>query len=467
MRYIAVVDVKEDFSSVAVFTRGWKGAELAGGGLVRGGFADAVREAAHKVKEKIYRISPEKPFIILLVPRRLVHVTTVEIPARNETFLEKMMKFEVARHFPVPSEQLVHDFMLAGRVTGGFAVNLAGLKRTDFNAYFDAAREAGIAPDEVSFSSAAWILPDVPDDEITKRIFVEVLPEGFEMSVLDGARLLYSRFNLFKPKLEEKYFHKRNVLGSSSARGIADKILAELNQIRLVSGIEHLSEYLKKLFIAGGGAMRKDIGRRLAEMPEFADSFISYLPAGDDETGFDYVAAVTGAEVMDKKSQRFNFIPADMRTGDGRKATRRFTVSITMAVLAVLWIASTYLSQWKTATDLKRELANLKSKAGGVEEVDLRIEEYQSYFESFKKFSATPSFTMDLLEGITNVLPRDSFLVDMEIHGGVITVSGLSKDASSLLKIMEADQHFKSVRMAGAVKTVGKNEKFKIRMELE
>lgn len=467
MRCIAVVDIKEDFSFIAIFTRGWKGAELAGSSLVRGGFTDSAWGTARKVKEEIDRISPEKPFTILLLPRRFVHVTTTEIPARNETFLKKMMEFEVTRHFPVSPERLVYDFMIAGRVKGGFAVNIAGLKRTDFNACFEAAQKAGIAPDEVSFSSSAWISPNVPDDDITKRFFIEVAPEGFEMSVVDGTRILYSRFNFFKPKLEEKNFHKRDVGSRSPARGIAEKILAELQNIRLVSGIEHLNEYLKKLFIAGG-ALQKDVGRQLAEMPEFADSQISCLPAGEGESGFGYVATVAGAQAMDKDGRRFNFIPADMASGSGQETAQRFKkFSIAIAVLAVLWIASTYLAQWKTTADLKRELARLKAEVGGVEEVHLRIEEYRSYFESFKKISATPSFDMELLQGITNALPKNSFLTDMEIHDGVIMISGLSKDASSLLKIMEADSHFKSVQMAGAVKTVGENEKFKIRMELE
>lgn len=468
MRYIAVVDVKEDFSSIAVFTRGWKGAELIGASMIRGGFTDAAQGTARKIKGEVDRISPEKPFVILLLPRRLLHVTTAEIPARNKTFLKKMMEFEVTRHFPIPPEQLVYDFMIAGRVKGGFAVNLAGLKRTDFNVYFDTAQNAGIAPDEVSFSSSAWILPNVPDDDITKRIFIEILPEGFEMSVVDGARLLYSRFNLFKPKLEEKNFHKRDILLRSPARGIAEKILAELRNIRLVSGIEHLSEFLKKLFIGGDGALQKEVGRYLAEMPEFAGSLISHLPAGEEKSGFGHVAISVGAQAMNKKGGRFNFISDDMKSGGRQKTARRFkTFSITVAVLAILWVASTYLTQWKNTADLKRELARLKSEVGGVEEVHLRIEEYRSYFESFKKISATPSFDMNLLEGITDSLPRNSFLTDIEVSNGFITISGLSKDASSLLKIMEADPHFRSVRMAGAVKTVGGNEKFKIRMEME
>ncbi|GMT41978.1 MAG: hypothetical protein IEMM0002_0389 [bacterium] len=468
MRYIAVADIKEDFCTIAVFAEGWKSASPVGSGIVRGNFLDREMGAAQKVREEIDRISPQEPAVILLLPRRIVHVTTAEIPAKNKALLGKMMEFEVARHFPIPHDQLVYDFMVVGGAHGGFILNIAGLKRSDFDSYFDAAKEANIKPDEVSFSSAAWILPDVPDDEIKKRTFIEITPAGFEMSVVDGTRLVYSRFNRFRPKLEEKYFYERDVSGLSPDGDISQKISEELNHIRLVTGAEDINVYLEKVFIAGGGALRKGIIRYLAAKPGFSDSIIKSLPVGGDDAGFGYVAAATGALGIDKEGARFNFIPAGMRDSRAGMALKRFkTGSIVIVSLALFWIAFVYSVQWKRAGDLKQELAQLKSKAANVEEVHLRIGEFRSYFESYEKFSMTSSFTIDLLEGLTGALPKNGYLTDIEIRGGRIAISGLSEDASSLLRVMEADPHFKSVRMAGAVKTVGKNEKFSIRMEVE
>ncbi|MFQ5433052.1 MAG: hypothetical protein ACE5EN_11180, partial [Nitrospinota bacterium] len=112
MFYIAVVDIKESFSSVAVYAHGWKSCKLLGVRTVRGRFPARGEGAARSVKDAIEQLSPAELEVILLLPRSLVHVTNAEIPAKNQTLLKKMMEFEVTRHFPIPREDLVYDYMV-------------------------------------------------------------------------------------------------------------------------------------------------------------------------------------------------------------------------------------------------------------------------------------------------------------------------------------------------------------------
>jgi len=470
MLYIAVVDIKESFSSVALYAHGWKSRELLGVRTVRGRFPDRGEGAARSVKEAIEQLSPVEPEVILLLPRSLVHVTNAEIPAKNQTLLKKMMEFEVTRHFPIPREELVYDYMVVEKPAPdreGFIVNLAGLKRADFDAYIRAAEEAGLDVAEVSYSSVAWVRPEPGDASEEKRCFIEIAPEGFELSVADGSALLYSRFSRFRPKVEEKCFYDDKAGGEPPSFRIADQITRELDRVPLVSGIERMGEYLKRVLIAGGSVLRRPVGNRLAQKPLFAESVIRYMP-DDDDAGFDYAAKVAGAMGLGREDERFNFMPDDSRPARREEAGRRMKLALYAALtLAFLWLVAGYGVEWKTVTDLEKRLDQLKSRAATLEAGAVLKEEYRGYLNSFNGFAAAPSLNIIMLDSLTRALPRETYLTDMDMRPGEITVAGISSDASGLLKILEATPHFRSVRMIGAVKAEGGREKFRIGMEFE
>lgn len=479
MLYIAVVDIKDSFSAVAVYSEGWSSRELLGVQICRGSFLDRAEGSALKVKEAIERLSPEEPTVILLLPRSLVHVTHADIPAKNETVLRKMMEFEVTRHFPIPHDELIYDYVMdevPAKGRGNYFVNIAGLKRSDFEEYMKAAAESGLNPAEVSYSSVAWLTPPAeggwPDDDekaqTGKRCFIEIMPEGFEMSMVDGSSIIYSRFSRFRPKVEEKYFYSEEPTLDSPAFRIANQLSQELDHIRLVSGMVDVEDYIKKVFLAGGSVLRKSIGSRLAQNMAFSESEIRYLPDDDNGTGFDYAAIATGALGIAQIGRRFNFMHGGHRPARGEEARRKLTVAgYAVAALLFVWVAIGYGTEWRMAADLEQRLADLKSRVSGIEEASMRMVEYRVYLDSFNSVAGKPSLTVGMLDGLTRALPRDTYLTDIELRGGEIKISGISRDASALLEIMEGTDRFKSARMVGAVKAAGSGEKFRIGMEFE
>ena len=470
MLYIAVVDIKESFSNVAVYSHGWNSIELLGVQTVRGSFSDRAEGGARKVKETIEMLSPEEPDVLLLLPRSIVHVTQAEVPAKNATLLKKMMEFEVTRHFPIPREELLYDYMVVGKPAAGresFTVNLAGLKRADFDMHLRAAKEAGLNVTKVSYSSVAWVRPEPIDDSEEKRCFIEILPEGFELSVVDGSHLLYSRFSRFRPKVEEKSFYEDKSGGESPAYRIGEQIREEFERIPLVSGIEQMSEQLKRVFIAGGSGLRSRIGRSLAQKPLFADSVIRYMP-DDDDAGFDYAAKVVGAMPLSSEDGKFNFMPDDSRPARREEAGRRIKLALyTALALSLLWIVTGFGMEWKRVSSLEEKLMQLKASASTLDTGAMPRNEYRAYRDSFIRFATAPSLNIDMLEALTRALPRETYLTEIDIRPGEISVAGISSDASELLKILEVTEHFHSARMSGAVKAESGRERFRIGMEFE
>ncbi len=465
MHDIAVVDVRESFCSVAVFAEEWSGGALKGSATVRGSFSDITSGTASRAKEEMSRFSPSIDAVILLLPRSLFHITYLELPAKNEALLAKMMEFEVQRHFPIPADQLLYAYSIADRKDGRFGVNLAGLKRADFDAYFNAAVEAGISPDVVSVSSHALL----PDTGGGKRTVVDIAPEGFEMCLADGRKIAYSRFVRFRPRLEEKLFFSGGFMADGMAGTVAEHLSAEVNHVRLVSGVESLGAYLDTIFIVGSGGSGNSILSRLSGKPDFPSaSSIRLLTVGGEEDSTAATAISACAAGLYKKGATFNFIPPKMRRMRNYAVKRLLRVSlVVIAALMLVWGVAAYAVYWKTLNGLKSELASLKQSSKKGEGTFLKMEEYRSYFNSYNSFSSGKAFNLELLDALTAALPKNTYISELEFRNCEISIAGISSDASSILKSMEASPRLKNAHMLGAVQAIGQNERFKAGVECE
>jgi len=475
MHKIAVVDPNEKFSSFAVFSESFQGVALENTGQVNGNFLDK-GETAAKLKGELERLCPEGFSLILLIPRHLGLVTSVEIPAKSPDIIGKMMEFEFPRHFPLKKEELIADYYIASRNEDSFEINLAGVKREDFEKWMNLSNNAGLYPDGVSLSSAASLpVPTGYANGIpggaempSKRVFISISAEGFELSMVNKKRIMYSRFTRFKPPIDEKYFFSEEPWDDSSATSAAKQVQEEFQRVRLVSGIEGIDDYLQRIFISGGGMLRGKIAYKLGGIPEFAKSDITKLPGNDSKSGFDYTAVAQGMLGIDE-GVRFNLIPKKQRRSMFDRLRKRLLLTGGVLGTALLiWISTAWGIQYYRITTLETELARLRSEATKSEKMLLKVDEIVTYLGSFINFAKSPALTIGVFDAINSALPMNTHLTDIDLRRGKLTIAGLSGDSSSLIKMLENSAAFKNVRMVGAVNTaVGGVEKFKIAMELE
>ena len=145
-----------------------------------------------------------------------------------------------------------------------------------------------------------------------------------------------------------------------------------------------------------------------------------------------------------------NLLPRELRAGPdvGRLALAvapaAGLVLLLVAVLAVpLWQAR------ETVVDLQQEESRLRRQAGGViklrEALARKMEELGKIREYWK--SVPPP--LEVLQVLTQLLPDDTYLQQLDIRGDKLTIRGLSGQASALIGLLEAspvfvDPHFLS-----------------------
>lgn len=461
MREIAVVDIRDGFSAAAVYAEGLQGGAVKGTALIKGSFLKEA--AATQVKEALDKISPDPDYLILLLPRSLFHLTSAHIPARDAEMLARMMEFEVPRHFPIPADRLVHSYTVAERTDAGYTVNLAGLKLEDFNAYYDAARAAGLHADIVSLFSAAF-LPAAGD---ALRASADIARDGFDLTLAHGKKTVYSRWLRFKPELDERDFFSAGILADTPAPQVADQVAAELDRLKLASGVDNLPEYLANLTITGGAArLRQAAASRLAARAELRSAAVKTLPAEKENDGLEYAAAAFAAAGFYHDGAAFNFIPKTQRRLRHHVARRLLRgAAAVIAALLVVWAGTAYGVRWKAMHRLEAELAALKSEVRKGEGLQLKMGEYQAYFDGMNAFTAQRSFNLEMLAALTGGLPRDTFITEIEFRPCAVTLAGVSANATSLLKALEGAGGLRNAQMLAAVQTTPAGERFKLGME--
>lgn len=478
MHKIAVVDINEGYCSYAVFSERLEGGTLLGTGRIDGNLSEVGSKAATEIKGVIEAVSGSIDQVILLLPRSTAQITSLEIPAKTTEALDKMMRFEVSRHFPIPPDQLASAYFVTDAEPGTHRVNLAGIKRADYEKWFSAASGAGLEPNVVSISSAAWfrniVEPGSGADEVLpeKRVFIEIAPKGFALNLVKGTTILYSRYSKFRGSVDESSFFGSAGFGSdssASASAVADQISEEAERVNLVSGIPGTEEYFAHTCIVGGGALRRGVAVEIAQRPQFQNSKIVKLPDNDSADGFDYIARSNGFSGYGDETLRFNFIPKEKRRSPFADTKRRLLAgAAVITMLLMSWGGIAWGIQWYRLENLNSELALLKSDATKTEKMLVRGEEIQSSLESYMKFSKKPAYNLRLLDTLTLSIPTNTHLTDIAVRSGNVVIEGISTNASSLLPALEDSRLFKNARMIGAVKTSsGGTEKFKIGMELE
>jgi len=130
--------------------------------------------------------------------------------------------------------------------------------------------------------------------------------------------------------------------------------------------------------------------------------------------------------------------------------TTRALLAASLVFLASLLLVP-ILGKWKRGEALEKEVALLKPKADQVLKLGSerdRIIALRARVISLKRASPPP---IAILSKLSELLDEESFLSELRMEGAMVTISGLSADASKLAQRLGAIDAFKSVKFSGPV----------------
>ncbi|MGH7354223.1 MAG: PilN domain-containing protein, partial [Candidatus Rokuibacteriota bacterium] len=422
------------------------GAALRGAGVEA--FTVQAEAPAEGLREALAARGLAPRSVALGLARGKVFVKPIDLPAVAGE-LADMVRFELDRHLPFPTEDAPFDFVpipaaASGEpAEGGARVLVAAADRRVVEAVLRVAADARLRP--LSLTVAAHDLVALARPPKGKRIVWAHRAEG-ETDLLflaDGALALSRGIpsvdgavvtdEIQRTLIAFRWRSLDAVWRSGDAAG-ADTALAQLGAP------------------VGEPAWNPPARRRLAALP--ADSRGAFMLALA-------VASRRGARPLD-------LLPAPLRPWRLTRAQRLTAVSF--AAMALLGIGAlltpTFLEQ-RHLTHVSAELARIDPDFRAVERVDRELKRKRRVLETVDAVQGAALRPLPVLRELTEILPGDAWLTSLTLEPKGVELTGQAQTASVLIPILENSPRLMNVEFASPVTRGRDREQFRIRATWE
>jgi len=137
-------------------------------------------------------------------------------------------------------------------------------------------------------------------------------------------------------------------------------------------------------------------------------------------------------------------------------------------VLVFLWLGSALLHPRIALYLVERQLANIAPEAEKVEQEWKGVRELAQKLNEFQKQQQQYPNKLTILQSLTKILPRHTWLYELSVNQRKLEISGESQSAAELIPLLEQSGWLVHTEFASPIITnAQKNETFKIRSEVK
>jgi Tfp pilus assembly protein PilN len=376
------------------------------------------------------------------IERGLVTVKPLDLPPTVDSELEQMVRFEVDRHVPFPTDDAVVDFMAVPADGEGRRVILLAAERRVVDRALQLMAEAKIRPASVTVAShdLLSLLGRRPGGE--RVIWVHRVGDTVDVLVVRGNTLVMSR----------------GVAGSDPFE-LASEIRRTLGMFRWrdcdavwVSG-DDATHYQES---AGLGKLGIPVGP-----PPISPGARRSLGDADG-------AAWLATAVSMSPRAPLNLLPLALRS---RRLSRRQLVKIALVIVtAGLGLVSLFAQGMRSSRHLARvdaDIRQLGAEVAAVERLRREVERGRRLLDTVQATDAGSLRPLPVLRELTELLPSDVWLMTLSLNQKGVELTGQAAVASSLIPLVENSPRFERAEFASPVTRGRDKEQFRIKAAWE
>jgi Tfp pilus assembly protein PilN len=385
------------------------------------------------------------------LPRASVAVKAITLPDVGGE-LREMVRFELERHVPFPTEDAPFDYALLPRdgaaapatPGAGYQVLVAAADRRVADGALRLAEEARLRP--VSLTIAAHdllALATVPRQE--RIVWIHRVGDGAEVLFLSGSALVMSRH---LPAVADVS------LGEEIRRTFALTRWRTCDAI-WVSGDPgpSLAPQLAGLGVAlGEPSYTRQARQRLAAI-------------GDVSRG---AAELAVAVASARRLARLDLIPLALRP---RRVTRAQVLTLVTLVatigLGIAALVAPGYRQTRELAALNARVSALDSEVKAIEQVLREVERKRKLIGTIESLESSALRPLPVLRELTDALPTDAWLTSLNLDVKGVELTGQAAAASALIPLLENSPRLERAEFASPVTRGRDKEQFRIRAAWE
>lgn len=404
---------------------------------------------------------PKRPtFITLGLPRRLVTMRSVSMPAVGKEEMKGIVDYEIERHVPFPLEEAQYDFQVLTHDAEQATVLLAATRKEEIGRYVALLQEAGITPTALgvsTFASLNALLYNQERGAESLRVVIDLRNDEVELGLANTGILRYTKY-----------------LAIGQAAPL-DRLVSELSA--LVGQLDvNGGERTGRISLSGTDAGKGDLLHHLAEQTglevEFLHPFRRIKASNVDPQTVHSLGAAVGLGLHGLVA-----LPIDIDLLPKELAPPRRDPSLAMTfrlvalivVLGLVFLVNGAIRERRALAELAAKLHQVQTEAAKVEQLKGEVGTLASQIATLQTIDQEETRKLDVLRELVQILPKGVVLTLFSVEkreariGGIITGS-----ASDLISILEQSPFFENAQFTSPVAQRGaEGQEFQIKALLE
>ena len=404
---------------------------------------------------------PQRPaFVTVGLPRRLVTMRSVSMPAVGEEELQGILDYEVERHVPFPPEEAQYDFQVLERDAEKATVLLAAARKEEVGRYLALLQEAGITPTAVGVSTVASLnalLYNQDRGAEPLRALIDLRDGEAEMGLVKKGILRYSRCL---------------TLGTAAPLDLLVPELSALFAHLETNGGQHAG----RISVAGPSAGRGDLLHHLAERTglevEFLHPFRRIKARGVDPQVAHSLGAAVGLALNGLVTLQ---IDIDLLPKELAPPRRDPSLAMTFRLLALIvalglaYLVNGAIRERRALAELTVTLNRVQAEAAKVESLKGEVASLAGQIATVETIDREEVRKLDVLRELFQILPKGVTLTLFSVEKREVRIGGvITGSASDLISILEQSPLFENAQFTSPVAQRGsEGQEFQIKSFLE
>lgn len=396
--------------------------------------------------------------VALGLPRASSLSMLLNVPSPKSDAIEGILSYELEKHIPFSPDELCYGFQILKKDRKIFSVLLAAARKDRVEDMVRGFTEAGLRPDCVATWHASLFNALYYSNNISQGKNVAFIGLNHHYSALT--------LDIFSDLIP---VYSKNIRVSKN----------ELQQERWIGLLE---KEMNRSLLSLGGAVAK---RRLDEgiivsdeepQEEFLQELstamtMPFKAQGLSKLGLPATAApALGAALCaaDKGKIKINLTHSSAEDNPTPLYLNNLVLCTVILLLALL-TGSTYLIRDRAMISrLESAMTELRIKKAGVQKLTDRMDSINRRIDVLERIDGRRSPTpLDITKELTELLPKGTWLTDLDYRGDSVYISGLSDRASMLIMKLGESEFFEDVGFAGPVARTGVGkERFRINFKV-
>ena len=406
-----------------------------------------MEELALVLQETVSAWALESCPVSLAVSPHLGFFRQVSLPRAASENLAQVVAYELDRFLPLPADHLLYGFQVLTETETEIRLMLMAVPRDQVEECLRLLTEATLRPVAVELAPAAagkvFTLSGRP---LPPSWLLLHLGDGsFELTHIQGAKV-------------KAFAQGRNLRGQDLSRAV----LAQVDDMAAAGPAPRM------LGIYGRGGADFKVGALKKHELEVIHPSHLPIPGLQPDMNLDEVLPAVGAGLscFGQAPLGVNLLPPAARAAI-RLGRFSFTAMLLLVVLGLtcLWGASAFIHTRVELYRVNRQIAGLSQEVKEVESLLQESRALAKQMESLRKIAQSPD-KLTILKELTQLIPNNTWLVNLRLSKQYVNLSGMSSAASDLIPLLDKSGLLKKTEFASPIVTdANKLEHFKIKAE--